>query len=71
MELEASNPSARDLLQSAYHVLAASNEEILRTGKGDLWDSGKVAGNANSQVVYQMGVSLTQKGPVFGIEARW
>jgi alpha-L-rhamnosidase len=62
--LEASNPSARDLLQSAYQVLAASNEEILRTGKGDLWDSGKVAGNANSQVVYQ-GKPLKTGMPVF------
>jgi hypothetical protein len=32
----------RGARQTAYHVLAASSEELLRRGQGDLWDSGKV-----------------------------
>lgn len=32
----------RDVFQTAYRILVASSEELLRKDKGDIWDSGKV-----------------------------
>ena len=42
----------RGATQSAWQVLVASSAAALGTDQGDLWDSGKVAGNATSQIVY-------------------
>ena len=39
--------------QTAYRVLVASSEELLKKNKGDLWDSGKVASDQSIQVEYQ------------------
>jgi len=39
--------------QTAYQVLVASSEELLKKDKGDLWDSGKVASDQSIQVEYQ------------------
>jgi len=44
--------AASSSVQTAYQVLVASSEATLAQDKGDLWDSGKVAGQANSQVAY-------------------
>ena len=38
--------------QTAYQVLVASNEELLRKDRGDLWDSGKVASDQTTGIVY-------------------
>jgi len=38
--------------QSAYEVMVASEPEILAQGKGDVWDSGKVASDHDLQVAY-------------------
>ena len=38
--------------QTAYQILVASSAKELAADHGDLWDSGKVAGDATSQVVY-------------------
>ncbi|OVE74182.1 hypothetical protein BVX94_01360, partial [bacterium B17] len=38
--------------QTAYQVIVASSENLLATGKGDLWDSGKVKSNQSVHVVY-------------------
>ncbi|MEI7909690.1 MAG: family 78 glycoside hydrolase catalytic domain [Verrucomicrobiota bacterium] len=38
--------------QTAYQVLVASSAKLLAEEKGDLWDSGKVAGDATTQIVY-------------------
>lgn len=38
--------------QTAYQVLVASSEKLLRPGKADLWDSGQVAGDQTVNVVY-------------------
>jgi alpha-L-rhamnosidase len=38
--------------QTAYQVLAAVTPDLLSKGKGDLWDSGKVASGESVQVVY-------------------
>ena len=44
--------SDRGAAQSAYHVLVASSEALLRKDKGDLWDSGKVASGQSVNVAY-------------------
>ncbi len=51
-KLEATNANARGLAQSAYQILAASSEEKLSRGAGDLWDSGKVDADRSIQVAY-------------------
>jgi alpha-L-rhamnosidase len=38
--------------QTAYQVLLASSETLLKKDKGDLWDSGKVASDQSIQVEY-------------------
>ncbi len=38
--------------QTAYQVLVASTEDLLQEGSADLWDSGKVASDQSTQVVY-------------------
>jgi alpha-L-rhamnosidase len=38
--------------QTAYQVLVASSEELLKKDKGDLWDSGKVASDQSIQAEY-------------------
>jgi alpha-L-rhamnosidase len=42
----------RGAAQTAYQVLVASSPERLAADHGDLWDSGKVASDQSSQVVY-------------------
>ncbi|MEO5916247.1 MAG: family 78 glycoside hydrolase catalytic domain [Luteolibacter sp.] len=42
----------RGEMQTAYQILVASSPALLAENKGDLWDSGKVAGDATSQVSY-------------------
>jgi len=44
---------ARNLRQSAYQVLVASDEAMLAANRGDLWDSGKVVSGRQLDVVYQ------------------
>ena len=39
-------------VQTAYQVLVASTPALLAAGKGDLWDSGKIASDASAQVEY-------------------
>ncbi len=50
--LTAADPKARGVRQGAYRVLVASGEENLRAGKGDLWDTGKVASDQSAHVAY-------------------
>jgi hypothetical protein len=38
--------------QTAYQVLVASEEELLKTDKGDLWDSGKVKSDQSVHLEY-------------------
>lgn len=44
--------NSRGQYQSAYRVLVASSPEILADGRGDLWDSGKIAGSQTLNVAY-------------------
>jgi len=54
----------RDERQTAYRVLAATSEALLQTDQGDLWDSGKVASSASTQVAYA-GEPLASRQQVF------
>ncbi len=42
----------RDVMQTAYHVLVATDPSLLEEGKADLWDSGVVASDASIWVPY-------------------
>ncbi len=42
----------RGVRQTAYQVLVASTEEALAAGRGDRWDSGRVASDRTCHVVY-------------------
>jgi alpha-L-rhamnosidase len=42
----------RGARQTAYRILAAASEASLESGRGDLWDSGKVASDRTAQVLY-------------------
>ena len=46
--------------QTAYQVLVASDEATLDKDRGDLWDSGKIAGAETSSIVYH-GKSLSSR----------
>jgi alpha-L-rhamnosidase len=54
-EIEARSQSSevRGQKQVAYQVLVASSEKLLKEGKADLWDSGKVEGDQSINVEYQ------------------
>ncbi len=56
--------NVRGQRQSAYRVLAASSRENLAAGKGDLWDSGKVAPDETIQIRY-VGATLRSSQRVF------
>ena|ERR1035437_6905998 len=50
--LESAKPSVRGQRQTAYQVLVASSEKVLRADQGDLWDSGKVMSDESVQITY-------------------
>ncbi len=56
--LESSRRGAR---QTAYHLRVASTPAILAAGGADRWDSGRVAGNQTTHVVYD-GTPLRSRG---------
>src|SRR3974377_125791 len=51
--LAAANPAARNLKQTAWHVIVASTMENAGAGKGDLWDSGKIESSDSVLVPYK------------------
>ena len=44
--------SKRGIKQTAYQILVASSEKLLKEDKADLWDSGKVETNRSTQIDY-------------------
>jgi alpha-L-rhamnosidase len=58
--LQPTAPSSRGVKQTAYQILVASSEKLLKEGKGDLWDSGKVESDQSLQIVYA-GKPLTSR----------
>lgn len=60
----------RGQFQTAYRVLVASSPELLGENKGDLWDSGKVSGDATHQIAYE-GVPLESRTQCFWKVCTW
>jgi alpha-L-rhamnosidase len=54
----------RGAKQTAYQILVASSAANLAAGKGDLWDTGKVASNQTIQIAYA-GKPLTSRQQCF------
>lgn len=50
----------KGLHQTAYEVLIASSPALLAAGKGDLWNSGKVAGDQSRMILYK-GIPLRSR----------
>ncbi|MDR1724682.1 MAG: family 78 glycoside hydrolase catalytic domain [Tannerella sp.] len=46
------SPDENNIKQTAYQVIASSSQDLLDSGVGDLWDSGKVKSSQSAQVVY-------------------
>lgn len=63
-KLEAADPKARNLRQSAYRIIVSSSAALAASGKGDLWDTGRVASDQSVHVVYQ-GKPLASGQPVW------
>jgi alpha-L-rhamnosidase len=49
---QANDPARRGLRQTAFQVLVASSEALLRQNRGDLWDSGRVASDPSVHIRY-------------------
>jgi len=60
----------RGEIQTAWQVLVASTPEHLAADQGDRWDSGKVPGNATSQIVYA-GSPLASRAACFWKARSW
>jgi alpha-L-rhamnosidase len=56
--------------QSAYQILVASSPQLLKSNKGDFWDSGKINSNATNQIVYN-GKALSSKTKVWWKVRSW
>jgi alpha-L-rhamnosidase len=63
-------PEVRGQQQIAYQVLVASSAEHLANNQGDLWDSGKVASDASTQIAYA-GKPLTSRQQCFWKVGVW
>ncbi|MBD5226316.1 MAG: family 78 glycoside hydrolase catalytic domain [Bacteroidales bacterium] len=64
-KMVAADDAGRGQMQTAYQILVASDEALLASGIGDLWDSGKVESSVSSQIVYG------GKTPEGGSDCRW
>ena len=60
----------RGILQTAYQVLVASSPETLATNKGDLWNSGKIAGDKSVLVPYK-GTALKSRQSCYWKVKTW
>jgi alpha-L-rhamnosidase len=47
-----SSATPRNVTQAAYQILVASTPDLLAHDQGDLWDSGRVASNETTEIVY-------------------
>jgi alpha-L-rhamnosidase len=62
--------SARNQRQSCYQILVASTKAKLQNDIGDMWDSGKVAGGATSNILYS-GTELASRQRVYWKVRAW
>lgn len=52
-----SDPTDRGQVQTAFQILVADSESVLNSNVGNLWDSGKIAGDRSIHIAYA-GTSL-------------
>jgi len=64
------NSSLRDDVQSAYQIIVASSEQIIRSGCGDMWDTGKVKSSKSINIEYD-GKTLSSNCCYFWIVRTW
>lgn len=50
----------RGQLQTAYQIIVSTNQQSIKDGQGEVWNSGKIESNQNSSVVYT-GPELSSK----------
>lgn len=62
--LESEDSNLRGQKQTAYQILVASKSELLSRDSGDLWNSGLVKSDQNSQIIYR-GRSLGSRAGCF------
>ena len=51
-QLQSAGPEIRGQRQTAYQVLVATTPELLESGQGDYWDSGKVESDQSIHIAY-------------------
>ncbi|MEO5714250.1 MAG: family 78 glycoside hydrolase catalytic domain [Luteolibacter sp.] len=56
--------------QMSYQILVTSSQKLLEQNQGDLWDSGKTAGDATNQIVYN-GTKLASRARCFWKVRSW
>lgn len=64
------NSNDRGQKQTAYQILVASSPKALRKGRGDLWDSGKIASDQTTFVAYN-GEPLASRQACFWKVRSW
>ncbi len=69
-KLAASDPAARSLRQTAWQVRVASTAAALAAGRGDRWDSGKIASDATNAIGYA-GAALQSRDVCFWSVRVW
>jgi len=69
-KLNSIRTEARNLKQSGYRVLVASDPKLLRRGEGDLWDSGRVD-RADTFGIQYSGKPLTSRNHVWWAVQVW
>jgi alpha-L-rhamnosidase len=45
-------PDVRGARQTGYEILVASSPKLIKGGRGDLWDTGRIGSDATRQIVY-------------------
>ena len=51
--LQAKSPDLKNISQSSYHVLVATNKYLLQKNIGNLWDSGVINSSNSTHVIYK------------------
>lgn len=59
----------RGEMQTAYQILVASSQKLLKEDKGDLWDSGKVSSDESSQITYAGTPLVSREGCFWKVRA--
>jgi alpha-L-rhamnosidase len=62
--------TGRNIVQNAYQIKVASSQKLLKSGKTDLWDSGKVVSDETTEIPYT-GRTLVSNQAVFWQVTVW